>query len=59
MKGEVVPEDAEAMQNQTVMGWHTMLDLIEAGLRDEFPKRADLFSKNAALYGVDMTQIKG
>jgi len=49
----------EAMQNQTMMGWHTMLDLIEAGLRDEFPKRADLFPRNAALYGVDMTQIKG
>jgi len=49
----------EAMQNQTMMGWHTLLDLIEAGLRDEFPKRADLFPRNAALYGVDMTQIKG
>ena len=48
-----------AMQNQTMMGWHTMLDLIEAGLRGTFPKRADLFPKNAALYGVDMTQLKG
>ena len=49
----------QAMQNQTMMGWHTMLELIEAGLRDEFPKRADLFPKNAALYGVDMFQTKG
>ena len=45
-----------AMQNQTMMGWHTMLDLIQAGLRGEYPKRADLFSKNAGLYGVDMTK---
>jgi uncharacterized protein YndB with AHSA1/START domain len=48
-----------AMQNQTMMGWHTMLDLIAAGLRGEHPKRADLFPKNAALYGVDMTKLKG
>ena len=47
------------MQNQTMMGWHTMLDLIEAGLRGDFPKRSDLFPKNAALYGVDMNNIKG
>ena len=49
----------QAMQNQTMMGWHTMLDLIAAGLGGEFPKRADLFPKNAALYGVDMAQLKG
>ena len=48
----------DAMQNQTMMGWHTMLDLIEAGLKDDFPKRSDLFPKNAALYGVDMSNIK-
>jgi len=47
------------MQNQTMMGWHTMLDLITAGIRGEFPKRADLFPKNAALYGVDMTKFQG
>jgi uncharacterized protein YndB with AHSA1/START domain len=49
----------EAMQNQTMMGWHTMLDLIEEGLRGEHPKRVDLFPRNAALYGVDMTKLKG
>jgi len=49
----------QAMQNQTMMGWHTMLDLIEAGLRGGFPKRADLFPKNAALYGVDVSRLKG
>jgi len=48
----------DAMQNQTMMGWHTMLDLVEAGLNGAFPKRADLFPKNAALYGVDMSKLK-
>ncbi len=48
----------EAMQNQTAMGWHTMLDMIEAGLAGEFPKRSDLFPKNAALYGVDIDNLK-
>jgi len=48
----------EAMQKQTAMGWHTMLDLIGAGLRGEFPKRADIFPRNAALYGVDLDTLK-
>ena len=48
-----------AMQDQTMMGWHTMLDLIEAGLRGEFPKRSDLFPKNAERYGVDINKLKG
>lgn len=48
----------EAMQGQTMMGWHTMLDLIEAGLGGEFPARSALFPKNAALYGVDITKLK-
>jgi uncharacterized protein YndB with AHSA1/START domain len=47
-----------AMQNQTMMGWHTMLDLIAAGLKGEFPKRSDLFPKNAALYGVDINSLQ-
>jgi uncharacterized protein YndB with AHSA1/START domain len=50
-----IPAD---MQKQTAMGWHTMLDLIEAGLAGEYPKRADLFPKNAALYGVDINTLK-
>jgi uncharacterized protein YndB with AHSA1/START domain len=49
----------EPMQKQTAMGWHTMLDLIEAGLKGEFPKRSDVFPKNAALYGVDIQKLKG
>ena len=47
-----------AMQNRTMMGWHTMLDLIAAGLEGEFPKRSDLFPTNAALYGVDLGSLK-
>jgi uncharacterized protein YndB with AHSA1/START domain len=47
-----------AMQNQTAMGWHTMLDLIEAGLAGHHPKRSDLFPENAALYGVDLNALK-
>jgi uncharacterized protein YndB with AHSA1/START domain len=48
----------EAMQKQTMMGWHTMLDLIAAGLRGQFPARAALFPENAALYGVDINNLK-
>lgn len=48
----------QAMQNQTMMGWHTMLDLMEAGLRGEHPKRADLLLKNAMLYDVDTANLK-
>jgi uncharacterized protein YndB with AHSA1/START domain len=47
-----------AMQNQTAMGWHTMLDLIETGLNGEFLQRSDLFANNAALYGVDLNNLK-
>jgi uncharacterized protein YndB with AHSA1/START domain len=46
-----------AMQGQTPMGWHTMLDLIAAGLREEFPRRAELLAQNAALYGVDLDNL--
>jgi uncharacterized protein YndB with AHSA1/START domain len=48
----------EAMQNQTMMGWHTMLDLIAAGLKGDFPQRSDLFPKNATLYGIDLNTLK-
>jgi hypothetical protein len=48
----------EAMRNQTMMGWHTMLDLVAAGLRGDFPKRSDLFPNNAALYGVDISKLQ-
>jgi uncharacterized protein YndB with AHSA1/START domain len=48
----------EAMQPQTAMGWHTYLDLLAAGLGGEFPGRAELFAKNASLYGVDVDNLK-
>ena len=48
----------EPMQKQTMMGWHTMLDLLEAGLKSQFPKRADLMAKNAQRYGVEMNNLK-
>jgi uncharacterized protein YndB with AHSA1/START domain len=48
----------QGMQSQTMMGWHTMLDLIAAGLDGEFPKRSDLFPRNAALYGVEFDRLK-
>jgi uncharacterized protein YndB with AHSA1/START domain len=48
----------EAMQKQTAMGWHTLLGLIAAGLDNRFPKRADIFTANAALYGVDLNDLK-
>lgn len=47
-----------AMQSQTMMGWHTMLDLVAAGLKGDFPRRGDLMAKNAALYGVDIEALK-
>jgi uncharacterized protein YndB with AHSA1/START domain len=47
-----------ATQKQTMMGWHTMFDLIQAGLAGDFPKRSDLFPKNAAMYGVDFDNLK-
>ena len=51
-----IPQD---MQSQTMMGWHTMLDLIEAGLAGDFPKCSDLFPRNAERYGVDINKLKG
>lgn len=43
---------------QSAMGWHTMLDLLEAALRDgEVPDRAELTARNAKIYGVDLDNI--
>lgn len=40
---------------QNAMGWHTMLDILAAGLRGETIRpRPEYMQKNAALYGVDM-----
>jgi uncharacterized protein YndB with AHSA1/START domain len=48
----------DAMQALTAMGWHTMLDLVGAGLGGHFPKRTEVFPGNAALYGVDLERLK-
>jgi|ERR1700710_326127 len=43
---------------QNAMGWHTMLDILEAGLRSEVVQERAVYSKkNAALYGVDLNNL--
>jgi len=49
---------AEPMQKLTAIGWHTMLDLIAAGLEGQFPPRSEVMPRNAALYGVDLNALK-
>ena len=47
------------MQPQTMMGWHTFLDMIEAGARGEAVQpRGQYMQKNAALYGVDLNNLQ-
>jgi uncharacterized protein YndB with AHSA1/START domain len=48
----------EPMRKLTMIGWHTLLDMIAAGLKDEFPPRLDVMNHNAALYGVDLNTLK-
>ncbi|HEX4370954.1 MAG TPA: SRPBCC domain-containing protein [Rhizomicrobium sp.] len=48
------------MQPQTMMGWHTFLDMLEAGARDEKVQSRDHYmQKNAALYSVDLNNLQG
>lgn len=43
---------------QTFMGWHTMLDIIEAALLgNEIPERSTLMEKNAERYQVDLNNL--
>lgn len=43
---------------QNAMGWHTMLDILSAGLRGEqVSERPVYMRKNAALYGVDLNNM--
>ncbi|HWD27734.1 MAG TPA: SRPBCC domain-containing protein [Rhizomicrobium sp.] len=43
---------------QNAMGWHTMLDILEAGLGGAaVAERAVYMKKNAALYGVDLAKL--
>ena len=43
---------------QTSMGWHTMLDIIEAALHGrEIPERSELMKRNAERYAVDLDNL--
>lgn len=47
------------MQPQTMMGWHTFLDMLDAGVRTEPAQpRSHYMQKNAALYGVDLNNLE-
>jgi uncharacterized protein YndB with AHSA1/START domain len=48
----------EPMHKLTMLGWHTMLDMIEAGLEGRFPPRTELMPRSAAIYGVDLNALK-
>ena len=48
----------QAMQKLTMIGWHTMLNLIAAGLKGEFPARLDVMHRNAEIYGVELNALK-
>ena len=48
----------EAMQKLTMIGWHTMLDLIADGRRNQFPPRLDVMHRNAEIYGVELNALK-
>ena len=48
----------EAMQKLTMIGWHTMLDLIAQGLKNQFPPRLDVMHRNAEFYGVELNALK-
>jgi len=44
---------------QTSMGWHTMLDILQASLRGEsVTDRSAYAAKNAELYGVDLNNLE-
>lgn len=49
----------KAVQPQTMMGWHTFLDMLDAGLRGaSVGPRDSYMQKNAAAYGVDLNNLK-
>jgi uncharacterized protein YndB with AHSA1/START domain len=48
----------QLMQSLTMIGWHTMLDMIAAGLQGDFPPRTQIMPRSAALYGVDLNALK-
>lgn len=49
----------KAVQPQTMMGWHTFLDMLDTGLRGAaVGPRDGYMQKNAAVYGVDLNNLK-
>jgi uncharacterized protein YndB with AHSA1/START domain len=48
----------EPMHKLTMIGWHTMLDMIAQGLEGRFPPRTEVMPRNAALYGVGLNALK-
>ena len=49
----------ERMQPQTMMGWHTFLDMLETGLLgQDVQARGTYMQKNAVLYGVDLNNLQ-
>ncbi|MES2292234.1 MAG: SRPBCC domain-containing protein [Pseudomonadota bacterium] len=49
----------KAVQPQTMMGWHTFLDMVDAAARGEsVAPRDTIMKKNAAIYGVDLDNLK-
>jgi len=49
----------ERFEGQNAMGWHTFLDILEAGLNAQpVEQRAAYMQRNAALYGVDLTNLQ-
>ncbi|MES2254907.1 MAG: SRPBCC domain-containing protein [Pseudomonadota bacterium] len=49
----------KAMQPQTMMGWQTYLDMLETAVRGQpVSPRGAYMQKNAALYGVDLNNLK-
>jgi len=49
----------KAVQPQTLMGWHTFLDMLDAGVGGAaVGPRDDYMKKNAAIYGVDLNNLK-
>ncbi|HEY4276343.1 MAG TPA: SRPBCC domain-containing protein [Rhizomicrobium sp.] len=47
------------MQPQTMMGWHTFLDMLEAAASGRhIGPRSDHMQRNAALYGVDLNNLQ-
>ena len=47
------------MQPQTMMGWHTFLDMLDAGTRGEkVQARSHYMQTNAVVYGVDLNNLQ-